>query len=555
MSAALTFGSVGDIISVCLLVNDLVTTLGDSRGSVSEYQDMIRDLRYVQELLYTLNGLAAACDLKNHEYLILGVTARQKAKDLKELVEPFYEKVKKYDERLTKPGSRNALADVYWKVDWRLRHKEAVARFRSELQGRRMAISAILMTAHFTSSMMRDNMLRKLIEDGQNKNELMSQEYLSRLKALKKDTEETAQIASTASVLNWLGLSYLQGFRTDLMGKMEMLCKICFDTLEMVSLVNTQIPRFHNQWSQQPAILDDALGNIHPIYLDLVDSWKIFDDIMARKFEDLPGEAKVARRQYVLEDEQTNQQLDRTRNWKACFRPGRRVLMSMIFEELFISEQACPSCGAHSSGPTDSLVTCNECGLQYRRITEVEHIKPNIEDLVMDSAATGSSERRLKPELTLQSLGPSAPLKETEDDVESLTDDDVCDFRRVRLVSQAEEIAPDELSEAEEISPDELSEAEEISPDELSEMEEISPDEPRYCICNDVSFGTMISCDNQCEKEWFHLECVGIKEIPPRRQKWYCPECRVALNVDTLGNRVVEASDAASYIALNRPAS
>lgn len=75
-------------------------------------------------------------------------------------------------------------------------------------------------------------------------------------------------------------------------------------------------------------------------------------------------------------------------------------------------------------------------------------------------------------------------------------------------------------------------------------LEEIDPNEPRYCICDDVSFGTMISCDNQCEKEWFHLECVGLKEIPPRRQKWYCPECRIALNVDTSGNRLPAAAAA-----------
>ncbi|KAF1816500.1 hypothetical protein P152DRAFT_377843, partial [Eremomyces bilateralis CBS 781.70] len=52
------------------------------------------------------------------------------------------------------------------------------------------------------------------------------------------------------------------------------------------------------------------------------------------------------------------------------------------------------------------------------------------------------------------------------------------------------------------------------------------PDEPRYCICNDVSWGTMIACENDdCEKEWFHLPCVGLEQIPPRRIKWYCPDC------------------------------
>lgn len=93
----------------------------------------------------------------------------------------------------------------------------------------------------------------------------------------------------------------------------------------------------------------------------------------------------------------------------------------------------------------------------------------------------------------------------------------------------------------------------------------IDPDEPRYCLCNRVSFGTMISCDRndvsvffpmilpwplqmsgiilrmcadqlkQCEKEWFHIECVGLTEIPARTTKWYCPECRVILGIGEKG--------------------
>lgn len=36
--------------------------------------------------------------------------------------------------------------------------------------------------------------------------------------------------------------------------------------------------------------------------------------------------------------------------------------------------------------------------------------------------------------------------------------------------------------------------------------EDIDPNEERYCICGDVSYGTMIACENEaCEKEWFHL--------------------------------------------------
>ncbi|KAI0122258.1 hypothetical protein F4814DRAFT_203707 [Daldinia grandis] len=93
----------------------------------------------------------------------------------------------------------------------------------------------------------------------------------------------------------------------------------------------------------------------------------------------------------------------------------------------------------------------------------------------------------------------------------------------------------------------------------------VDPDEPRYCLCNRVSFGTMIQCDNvdvsatkttaapargdekarkekltnphlqNCKQEWFHLECVGLSEIPARTTKWYCPECRKLLNIGGRG--------------------
>ncbi|KAG8217351.1 hypothetical protein J3R82DRAFT_5446 [Butyriboletus roseoflavus] len=53
------------------------------------------------------------------------------------------------------------------------------------------------------------------------------------------------------------------------------------------------------------------------------------------------------------------------------------------------------------------------------------------------------------------------------------------------------------------------------------------PNERRYCYCNQVSFGTMIGCDNKgCKLEWFHLGCTGLLEVPDEKTKWYCRECK-----------------------------
>uniref|UniRef100_A0A8C6IQZ3 Inhibitor of growth protein n=3 Tax=Melopsittacus undulatus TaxID=13146 RepID=A0A8C6IQZ3_MELUD len=61
----------------------------------------------------------------------------------------------------------------------------------------------------------------------------------------------------------------------------------------------------------------------------------------------------------------------------------------------------------------------------------------------------------------------------------------------------------------------------EVSPVEFA----IDPNEPTYCLCNQVSYGEMIGCDNeQCPIEWFHFSCVGLTYKP--KGKWYCPKCR-----------------------------
>lgn len=64
--------------------------------------------------------------------------------------------------------------------------------------------------------------------------------------------------------------------------------------------------------------------------------------------------------------------------------------------------------------------------------------------------------------------------------------------------------------------------------DDLDDEEAVNDeeDELRYCYCNGVSYGEMVACDNKnCPREWFHLECIGLKSLP-KSAKWYCDECK-----------------------------
>ena len=69
-----------------------------------------------------------------------------------------------------------------------------------------------------------------------------------------------------------------------------------------------------------------------------------------------------------------------------------------------------------------------------------------------------------------------------------------------------------------------------LASDEDEDDEEQDPDSPsatRYCYCDRGSYGEMIGCDNpQCPREWFHLGCTDLREMPGEDEKWYCRDCR-----------------------------
>jgi tRNA A-37 threonylcarbamoyl transferase component Bud32 len=51
-------------------------------------------------------------------------------------------------------------------------------------------------------------------------------------------------------------------------------------------------------------------------------------------------------------------------------------------------------------------------------------------------------------------------------------------------------------------------------------------DTERYCYCDAPSAGPMVGCDNpDCDRQWFHFYCAGLKEAPPDDVAWFCRDC------------------------------
>ncbi|KAI0482379.1 inhibitor of growth proteins N-terminal histone-binding-domain-containing protein [Xylariaceae sp. FL0804] len=63
-----------------------------------------------------------------------------------------------------------------------------------------------------------------------------------------------------------------------------------------------------------------------------------------------------------------------------------------------------------------------------------------------------------------------------------------------------------------------------VDDDDDDDDEEEDEEGKKYCLCQHVSYGDMVACDNpDCPYEWFHWTCVGLKSEPEGR--WYCPAC------------------------------
>jgi hypothetical protein len=146
MPAAVTFGSVGDIITAVGVIKDLIVALSDSRGSSADYQRIISELTNLERILIHLDDLIKACE--NHpDYTALRDAARLEALENARLVEPFRGKLQKYSQSLRIGGSGNTAIDAYRKIHYHLKGKDDVDEFRKAVSTRVEAMTTLLLTS------------------------------------------------------------------------------------------------------------------------------------------------------------------------------------------------------------------------------------------------------------------------------------------------------------------------------------------------------------------------------------------------------------------------
>jgi hypothetical protein len=94
-------------------------------------------------------------------------------------------------------------------------------------------------------------------------------------------------------------------------------------------------------------MLTDALGRIAPVHLELINSWGVLESVLEARFHNIPGERKIKRKEYALQERSSQRDIQRSASFNSCFLPGSKVDMSMIFKQIH-SAAHCPGCGKES---------------------------------------------------------------------------------------------------------------------------------------------------------------------------------------------------------------
>ena len=142
----ITFGSVGDIIAVGLLIKDLIKCLDDSHGSFGEYQAVIRELWSLEHALLEVELLFLSNQVSG-ELNALQETVLRIAERCDICIRSYSERIKKYKGSLQAESSGNFVKNAAHKVRWNVSEKEPLAKFRAEIITHCLSINTLIASA------------------------------------------------------------------------------------------------------------------------------------------------------------------------------------------------------------------------------------------------------------------------------------------------------------------------------------------------------------------------------------------------------------------------
>ncbi|KAL8902722.1 MAG: hypothetical protein Q9207_004434 [Kuettlingeria erythrocarpa] len=330
---SLTFGSVGDIISVCILIKGLVRSLDDSRGSSSEYQAVIRELRSLDHALLEVE-LMFLSSQGSEELASLQETTLSIAAQCEKCITEYREKFKKYKISLQDGGSGSFIRDSVMKLKWGPSEKEHLTKFRAEIVAHCLSVNMLVASAGVKTMQIHDENQRrrfKRVKQDQDRSSAMQQAMLEEIKTRIEENHSEVQAARIDIQSIGSGIVRFRQLGADILSLMQRIWSGNIMTYRANITLQSQLPRqLERTWAQEPVMLKDPLGRVTPVHLEFVETFEIFQAVLEMRFDQLPGNRKVQRKEYALHADQSKQEIDTALAFRRWFRPGQHIHMIMV---------------------------------------------------------------------------------------------------------------------------------------------------------------------------------------------------------------------------------
>ncbi|KAF2500792.1 hypothetical protein BU16DRAFT_259008 [Lophium mytilinum] len=425
---SITFGSVGDIISVSLLVKDLLLALNDSRGSAAEYQALVRELYILDSALLQVVQLSRT-HKATPELQALCETANYTVEKCRISIDAFKKRISKYKSSLSATGSGSAIKDAARKIQYRVSQKDETVKFRTEIAAYASSINMLLATASVTLLKITGDTLDSRITASEHHIQSTLGLQDSVLIEIRTRLTENHQLISARNTLATRmseRLDWITRLGSDLKSFMCYLIAGNLAIYREVIAFKRMLTVLHRPLAEDPFLLEDALGRIAPVHLRFITSWEAFDAVLEIRFKDTKGYAQVQDRDYALQEQATRREIDRESNWDLAFFPGQKVDMALIFRKNGEAGDktiaGCPNCYAINGSSTEENVQCSKCSVWYQRVTDI-----NEEDDNSDPFPTSS---------TAPTIPESVPHLSKQREVAADGRLDVAGIKRMRIVSR-----------------------------------------------------------------------------------------------------------------------
>ncbi|VUC29308.1 unnamed protein product [Clonostachys rosea] len=345
MASAITFGGLGDILTVCKIGNNLIRALSDKSGSRRRYLDFCDEVHcLVQVLTQVPEHITPAFEYKCLIMVPLQVVVIFEEREGSPFLDQLFTIVKpiidecgsvmqeelmriqdRYHDSLRPGGSGSSTKDAFKKLQFGAVESTKLQQTIERLRARAQQLSALVTIAGERATRADAATIRSKL-DG-------FEEFLARIAEKGDDCER--RIESQALQLHSINemtrdiYGQTDGIVTEICEIKHNLDRIIADQHYHASngiFLNGPDPTFG-----KPVLFEDSLGTVLELPTEWIHSWQFFQMLLQHHFEELKGYRMVVRRQYALEENITGKDLDESLPPKASFRRGMKINMSMIF--------------------------------------------------------------------------------------------------------------------------------------------------------------------------------------------------------------------------------